>query len=155
MVSAIWWPNTLVSSTHSQPFTVTDVLPTLLDAIGAKTSIPSTLDGRSQLDALRGETSEHPDYAVSDLVSGLAMYRWPWKLVGEDEPKLFHVLDDPLEQTDLAVQEPERVAAMQQAMSAWGFSDDSGIPIMELMFDPDTFGGEEDGRPPWADVTID
>ncbi len=153
--AAIWWPSTLVSSTHSQPFTVTDVLPTLLDAIGAERSIPSTLDGRSQLKALRGQVSEHPDYAVSDLVSGLAMYRWPWKLVGEDKPKLFHLLDDPLEQTDLAAQQPERVAAMQESMSAWGFFDDSGIPIMELLFDPDTFGGEEDGRPPWADVIQD
>ena len=152
--AAIWWPGKLSSGTHDQPFTVTDVLPTLLDAIGAGENIPATLDGRSQLGALRGQESEHPDYAVSDLVSGLAMYRWPWKLVGEEDPKLFHLLEDPLEQTDLADQEPERVSAMLESMSAWGFSDDSGIPIMELLFDPDTFGGEEDGRPPWADVTL-
>ena len=153
--AAIWWPGELDGGTHDQPFTVTDVLPTLLDAIGAKTDIPKALDGRSQLAALRGQVSEHADYAVSDLASGLAMYRWPWKLVGVDEPKLYHLIDDPLEQTDLSISEPDQLAQMQKKMASWGFQEDPGIPIVEALLDPDTFGGEEDGRPPWAESTVD
>jgi arylsulfatase A-like enzyme len=153
--AAIWWPGELDGGTHDQPFTVTDVLPTLLDAIGAKTDIPKALDGRSQLAALRGQVSEHADYAVSDLASGLAMYRWPWKLVGGVEPKLYHLIDDPLEQTDLSISEPEQLAQMQKKMASWGFQEDPGIPIVEALLDPDTFGGEEDGRLPWAETTVD
>jgi hypothetical protein len=44
---------------------------------------------------------------------------------------------------------------MQKKMASWGFQEDPGIPIVEALLDPDTFGGEEDGRPPWAESTVD
>ena len=107
--AAIWWPSNLKKRHHTQPMTIADVLPTLLDAIGASDAIPDDLDGRSQLEALNGRVSEHPDYAVSGLFSGQAIYRWPWKLIDTESPQLFNILEDPLEQTDLAATESERV----------------------------------------------
>jgi hypothetical protein len=44
---------------------------------------------------------------------------------------------------------------MQKKMASWGFQEDPGIPIVEALLDPDTFGGEEDGRLPWAETTVD
>jgi arylsulfatase A-like enzyme len=149
--AAIWWPGKLDGGRHLQQMTITDVLPTLLDAVGASAAIPADLDGHSQLQALRGGTSQRADYAVSELTTGVAVYRWPWKLIGTEVPELFNVLKDPLEQNNLASSEPELVAALQSRLATWGFAEDPGVPFFELLFDPDTFGGEED-REPWPDV---
>ena len=153
--AAIWWPSNLKKRHHTQPMTIADVLPTLLDAIGASDAIPDDLDGRSQLEALNGRVSEHPDYAVSGLFSGQAIYRWPWKLIDTESPQLFNILEDPLEQTDLAATESERVTRMRERQSAWGFAEDPAIPVFDVLLDPDTFGGEEDGRLPWSEITLD
>ena len=149
--AAIWWPGKLGGGLHTLQMTITDVLPTLLDVIGAGTAIPSDLDGHSQIDALLGGTSERADYAVSELMTGLAMYRWPWKLVGTKEPRLFNVEEDPLEKNDLAAANPDLVSTLQTRLFTWGFAEDPGIPFFELLFDPDLFGGEED-RAPWSEV---
>ena len=153
--AAIWWPSNLKKRHHTQPMTIADVLPTLLDAIGAGDAIPDDLDGRSQLEALNGRISEHPDYAVSGLFSGQAIYRWPWKLIDTESPQLFNVLEDPMEQADLAATESERVTEMQERLSTWSFAEDPAIPVFDALLDPDTFGGEEDGRLPWSEMTLD
>lgn len=150
--AAIWWPGKLEGGQHSQQMTITDVLPTLLDAAGLNASAPDDLDGHSQLAVLTGKQSKRADYAVSELSEGFAIYRWPWKLVGTENPRLFNVLKDPLEQKNLAQNEPEIVSALQNRLATWGFTEDPGIPILEILLDPDTFGGEEDGRLPWAEV---
>ena len=47
--AAIWWPGYLENGVHVSQMTIADVLPTMLDAIGARDSTPVGLDGRSQL----------------------------------------------------------------------------------------------------------
>jgi len=44
---------------------------------------------------------------------------------------------------------------MRERHSAWGFAEDPGIPVFDVLLDPDTFGGEEDGRLPWSEITLD
>ncbi len=153
--AAIWWPGYLEKRTHTSQMTIADVLPTMLDAIGAREQIPGDLDGRTQLNALNAGVSERPDYAVSALISGLSMYRWPWKLVGTETPQLFNVREDPLEQFDLAATEPELVSVLTTKLATWDFAEDPGAPLLEVLIDPDTFGGEEDGRLPWPETATD
>ncbi|MFT4520592.1 MAG: arylsulfatase A-like enzyme [Halioglobus sp.] len=147
--AAIWWPGRLEGGTHSQPFTISDVLPTLLEAVGA--SIPSGLDGRSQLASLEGGSSETPDYLSSGVFNDLAFYRWPYKLVASEPPLLFNVIEDPTEQKNLAVQMPQKVTELQSALTNWNLPPISGTSFFDMLFDPDNFGGDED-REPWADT---
>ena len=147
--AAIWWPGRLEGGIHSTPFTVTDVLPTLLEAVGA--TIPPDLDGSSQLASLESGTSEAPDYLIFGLIDGLAFYRWPYKLRGSEPPMLFNVIDDPTEQNNLAKKMPRKLAELQAALAEWNVSHKSDLALYDILFDPDDFGGEED-REPWADT---
>jgi len=47
------------------------------------------------------------------------------------------------------------VTRMRERQSAWGFAEDPAIPVFDVLLDPDTFGGEEDGRLPWSEITLD
>ena len=44
---------------------------------------------------------------------------------------------------------------MQERLSTWSFAEDPAIPVFDALLDPDTFGGEEDGRLPWSEITLD
>ena len=147
----ISWPEQLEPRVHLKPFTVADVLPTLLDA--AATQAPEGLDGRSQLPALKGLTSEQPDYIVASVFQGNAYYRWPYKLVATDEPQLYDVIDDPHESNNLAREMPQKVAELQSALDEQNLPPAARMPLWDLLFDPDYFGGEED-RQPWPDTVL-
>ena len=135
--------------------TLSDVLPTLLDAIGADASIPGDIDGRSVWAALQGspETPATPDY-VTHGYAGMALYRAPWKLVDPESPRLYHVYDDPSEERDLAADHPEIVAALVAVADAWPRGPELDKTLFDIFLDPDSFGGPED-RQPWADVARD
>ena len=133
--------------------TISDVLPTLLEAIGAGDRIPGDLDGASRWATLTGRgSSRTPDY-VTSVRGAMALYRSPWKLVIEGGGvRLYDVFEDPLEERDLAGAHPERVAELSAVARAWPRHDRPGeTTILQLLVDPDRFGGPED-RPPWADV---
>ena len=151
--AAIWWPGRLEAGKHEGFMTISDVLPTLLEAIGARDAIPDDLDGRSQWAALRGDSSgsETPDYVISGGLKGMALYRPPWKLVDPDAPKLYHVYDDPFEERDLAAKHPDLVEELASAARAWPRGERKQATMLDLLRDPDSFGGAED-RAPWADV---
>ena len=149
--AAIWWPGRLDGGTHHGFMTVSDVLPTLMDAVGGGEGIPDDLNGRSQWGALRGEPeSETPDYVTSGL-EGIALYRTPWKLIDPDAPRLYQIYDDPLEEHDLAADRPEIVEELRAAALAWPRGPEMDRSMLDILRDPDSFGGPED-RPPWADV---
>lgn len=151
--ASIWWPGRLAGGRHEGFMTISDVLPTLLDAIGAADQVPDDLDGASQWGVLRGTgPSRTPDYVIGDT-GAMALYRAPWKLVLQgDAPRLYDVFADPTEERDLAAEEPERVASMKAAAEAWPRHSRAGetSPLL-FLWDPDGFGGPED-RAPWADV---
>lgn len=153
--AVLWWPDKLPPGRHLKPITVVDVLPTLLDLAGGGHLLPDNLDGRSQWAALQGGQSETPPYFVSDLSGGITVFDWPWKLVDSDSPQLFNIEQDPYETTNLAASEPDVVARLRALQDRVAFAPDPGFPLSDLLFDPDTFGGEEDGRPPWPDAVID
>ena len=92
---------------------------------------------------------------VSGLLGEFALYRWPWKLVASDPPQLFQILEDPLERRDLSAEFPEVAEDLQARLAAWPMAEPDPLPLFDILFDPDTFGGEEDGRPPWPDAVLD
>ena len=151
--AALWWPDRLRPHRSDRFMTVSDVLPTLLEAVGGAASVPDGFDGRSQWATLTGsgDGGVTPDYVVVALGGSLALYRAPWKLVDTDPPRLYQIMEDRLEQHDRAAEHPDIVRELKAAADAWPRG---GLPQTEgwrILLDPDTFGGGED-REPWADV---
>jgi arylsulfatase A-like enzyme len=157
---AIWWPGHLEGGRSEAFVTASDILPTLLDAVGLRAQIPADLDGESRWRMLvdRTETEAHRDY-VATAVTGLAYYRGPWKLViprallpfGGPSPALYRIWDDPTEATDLAETHPETVDVLVAAAEAWPRGPSVHGSLLGVIWDPDRFGGEE-GREPWAEA---
>jgi len=113
-----------------QPAHVMDVMPTLLEAAGARYpaardghELPP-LEGRSLLPAIRGERL--PERVLGfDHQGARALRQGDWKLVrGKRMPceirwELYNLAEDRCELTDLAASEPARVQAMSAAWEAW------------------------------------
>lgn len=148
--AAIWFAGRLEADRYTAPFTISDVLPTILEGVGAVDSIPNNLRGRSQWQGLLGGVAEAPDYVISGFIDGFSIYHWPWKLINSEKLELFHIINDPLEEHNLAAEHPEIVADLQLRLDNWGYRPDQGIPWLDVIFDPDTFGGEEN-RAPWVE----
>lgn len=154
--AAIWWPGHLESRKYEGFMSISDVLPTLLEAIGQADAIPTDLDGASQLQSLLAKkegketNAKTPDYAISGL-EGVALYRAPWKLIDPDAPRLYHIYNDPKEKHDRAADEPELVKELVAAANAWPSGESVTPNLLRVLFDPDRFGGPED-RDPWADM---
>ena len=87
-----------------EPVTLADIMPTLLDFAGVAT--PDTVDGRSLLPLLRGESTEwrqhvHIEHAPIHhcLTDGKEKYIW---FVADGREQFFRLTDDPTECHDLA-----------------------------------------------------
>ena len=149
--AAIWWPGQLEGGIHDGFMTISDVLPTILEAVSGRDSIPAGLDGRSQWAVLSGKgASPTPDYLISGM-DGVAIYRAPWKLLPGDEPVLLDVCADPLEKVNVAGAHPELVKSLFVRAESWPRGNRDGASALGFLWDPDGFGGPED-RAPWADV---
>ncbi|MCR9095187.1 MAG: arylsulfatase [bacterium] len=154
--ASIWWPGRLEGGRHERFMTISDVLPTLLEAVGAPGEIPEDLDGASQWGVLSGSgPSRTPDYVIGDT-GAMALYRAPWKLVlSGDETRLYDVFVDPFETRDVAAGHADVVTEMTAAAEAWPRHSRPGeTSPLRFLWDPDGFGGPED-REPWADVARD
>jgi arylsulfatase A-like enzyme len=135
------WPARIRAPFISEvPCSTLDIFPTVLEAIGAKTPVPARpLDGLSLLPLLeqkmttRAKAIPFWDHA-GKLPGHAALLEWPYKLhtnpvAGRGKKAetagalpaalLYDVSKDPKETTDLAAQEPERVAKMSAALEAW------------------------------------
>lgn len=152
--AVLWWPNQINPGTHNEFISVSDVLPTLLEAVGGSEDIPDDIDGASQWRSLsKGEITRKPDYLVTGF-DNTSLYQPPWKLITGDRLELYNVFTDPTESIDLSAQYPERVTEMQKIIANWPAGEERGVEIMEILFDMDTFGGPED-RIPWAEAAIE
>lgn len=149
----LWWPEHVSPGTHSEFISASDILPTLLEAVGGPHSIPEDIDGASQWRSLvNGEQTPKPDYLVTGF-DNTALFQPPWKLITGDRLELYDVFADPTESRNLATLYPERVIKMQKIIEQWPAGEERGVEIREIIFDMDTFGGPED-RIPWAEAAI-
>jgi len=67
---------------------------------------------------------EFPTFDRADLEGHAAWNAWPWKLHRIEKKEtvtfeLYHLVDDPMETTDLSADQPKRVAAMKTALESW------------------------------------
>ena len=107
---------------------VTDIVPTLLDAVGIPNhqgryqgKAVEPLIGRSMLPMLLGQstTVHSADQAIGyELAGSAALFKGDYKLVkniaplGDGQWRLYHLLSDPGEVHDLAASQPERFQVM-------------------------------------------
>ncbi|MCC6683312.1 MAG: arylsulfatase [Phycisphaeraceae bacterium] len=134
----IRWPGHLQPADNDTLVSFIDFLPTLTAACGI--NLPESLDfnGRNVLDALAsGDTAPDPvrfwqwNRGQPIYSHNAAMRDGDWKLVrpfvsrnvvteeSDLPPMLFNLRDDPGENNDLAEQNPQRVADMNAALTAW------------------------------------
>lgn len=122
------WPagGVVAGSIVVAPHQLTDVAPTLFEAVGvhpliarAGEPLPPLL-GHSFLDALRGRAAEPHDLFWEHIGNG-AIRDGRWKLVREHggEWELYDIDQDRSETTDLAGTEPARVAEMAARWENW------------------------------------
>jgi len=123
------WPRGLSAargSLHREPFQLTDVLPTLLDAAGA--SYPQTrgdvpvppAEGRSMLPAWNGAATEPTDL-FWEHEGNAAVRSGPWKLVRKHASawELYAIESDRAEAHDLAAEHPDVVEDLAARYEAW------------------------------------
>lgn len=97
---------------------VTDILPTILDIIGAE----NIGEGQSLLEPWRMPTAEVPERTLCwEHIGNAAVRRGRWKLVREwGSPwELYDLEADRIESHDLAAREPELVDQLEQIYDAW------------------------------------
>lgn len=129
------WPGKITPKRDETPMSETDIMPTLLTAIGAP--VPTDLDGidvrnPTTLAARKAVFGACYTHNANDLDVPAKNLRWRWgisdgwKLVLPDatnEPnstvQLFNIAIDPLEQKELSATEPERVAALRALLDGW------------------------------------
>lgn len=70
-----------------------------------------------------------------------------------ERPHVLLLVADDLGWND--VEFPEVAEDLQARLAAWPMAEPDPLPLFEILFDPDTFGGEEGGRPPWPDAVLE
>lgn len=99
-----------------------DILPTVLDGLGVRPSTTAAFDGKSLLPLLTGKTSKHHDtlYWSEGTDVEWAVRRSDWKLrVDKKGVDLFNLATGPAEKTNLAADQPDRVAELRGAYDSW------------------------------------
>ncbi len=147
-----WWPGVIgAAATTGAVMTSIDLAATVLDVADVLLPQDRPLDGVSLLPHLLGGAA--PDdrplfWAYQQArrpVEQLAMRHGPWKLIvnGPDGPEvaLYDLDEDPGETTNLAADEPERVAAMGDALDNWRFEVEEGATVQPApLFAPGAVG---------------
>lgn len=113
----------LAGTVIDAPVSTIDILPTILDLVGA--TPPAGLPGRSLARLLRGGKLEpRPQVSeVSDFTGDLrSITEYPWKLIYDlkkNKGALYNLERDPGETRDIAAEQPERAAELGRHLRQW------------------------------------
>ncbi|QDT70278.1 Arylsulfatase precursor [Planctomycetes bacterium MalM25] len=121
------WPGELAPGVCDAPLHAVDWLPTLARVAGTEAPADTPLDGRSVWPALTGDAETQAALEARTLYWAwgvekrrrVALREGDWKALrnGPKAPwRLFNLVDDPYEENDLAEQQPERLAALQERL---------------------------------------
>lgn len=152
--SFLYWRGELQPRQVDAMVTTQDVLPSLL-AMLKNDERDAEFDGVNRWSLLQdGTQTEAPDYMLVASDSE-ALIQYPWKIVrlGSDDIELYNVETDPGEQNNLAELSGHALRRddMLLALDAQPRGERVGLPLYEVFWDMDSFGGEED-REPWAEI---
>ena len=109
--------------TIDAPVISLDILPTVIDAMGAKDKVKRVFDGKSLLPLLTGKSTVH--HPVLYWNSGEPKGEWAvregdWKAHGfKQKYELYDLASDPSEKTDLAAKRPELAKRLAKRHETW------------------------------------
>jgi tetratricopeptide (TPR) repeat protein len=133
----LYQPRLFRPRTIDDPVRHVDILPTILDAIGAP--VPSTLDGRSLIPIATGSpgvpTATYFESLSASLNRGWApLYgvgKGPLKYIDLPIPELYDLAADPSESHDLAASRPDDVRELQRLLAGLRAADRPAAPGRE------------------------
>ena len=113
------WPGTLeAGSWVTQIASVMDLLPTLVDLAGISAEPEKPLDGVSLKPLLLGEVNDWPARTlINHWQESTSVRSQQYRL--DDENRLFDMVADPGQRTDVAAAHPEVVQELMSARQAW------------------------------------
>ena len=134
------WPSRFSGGRSiNSPVISLDILPTVLDAIGARPPIDDVFDGKSLLPLLTGRDTIHHDtlyWSKGGDNGEFAVRGGDWKLHSvKDQQQLFNLAEDPGEKVNLAAKHPEQINTLNTAFDKW----------IEQMVNPITGGSKRWG----------
>lgn len=141
------WPTVVAPGSRvSEPITSPDLYPTLLAAVGLEPQPEQHVDGQDMSALLRGEQLprgpiffHYPHYSNQGGRPSTAVRDGEWKLVHDwetDADQLFHLNEDPGEQTELSATEPERTRALREILLDWVASTPALVPAPNPRAEP-------------------
>ena len=126
------WPGTAPKAASSSwPVTSTDLFPTILEAAGLPMLPEQHRDGQSFVSALKNPAAtntgralfwHYPHWGNQGSIPGAAVRRGDWKLIRwfwRKQPELFNLATDPGETRNLAQENPEILAKLQQVIDGF------------------------------------
>jgi len=128
------WPGRLKPGEVDAPLHVIDWMPTLCGLVGYSPPRDLQWDSGDIWPVLTGEAGGDASrvlYCKAPRGRALALHQGEWKLIRfpeNDTAELYHISEDPYEQTDLAQKSPERVQAMLRVLAEAQANDDSALP---------------------------
>ncbi len=113
---------------HGETVLMKDMMPTILEIMGIRTSL--RFDGRSLVPLMRGEAFENQAEFYITECTWMRKHGWrtpQWKLIRALEPdfhfkpavELYDLIRDPEENRNLAEEEKEVVAFLENRMNSW------------------------------------
>lgn len=133
------WPRVLKPGKYNVPMHVADWFPTIADLVGYKPAQDLKWDGISQWQGLLGKSPPPSDRTIYIAASsGASLRQGDWKLITtrNKPPQLFNLADDPYEKTDLAEQQPQHVAKLQELLTTLQVLDLNKVPE-DLVSEPE------------------
>jgi arylsulfatase A-like enzyme len=125
------WPGKLKPRKFTTPMHAVDWMPTFASLAGCETKAELKWDGVNQWPALTGAPADpSPRTIYIAMKKGHALRHGDWKLIapGKGEIQLFNLAVDPYEKTDIAANEPAKVAELKALLDEQQAKDDPKLP---------------------------
>jgi arylsulfatase A-like enzyme len=117
------WPGRIKPKTVDGLIHAVDLYPTIAAVAGASTAKSKPLDGVNVWDAIaEGKPSPRTEivYSIEPFRAALRQNEWKviWRTLLPSRVELYRITEDPFEKTDVAAQNPEKIAALQARLEA-------------------------------------